>query len=92
MLTNSPLPIWLIQASNRPVAVGEKDHELSVRRDRRVDLLALEVGQTFDRGVGQRIPPEVILLPQAPDTTRRDQDSDSCNAREHCPLPLSTSQ
>ena len=75
-----------------PVAVREKGHELSVRRDRRVSLLACEIGETLDRGVGQRVLPEVILLPQAPDTTRRDQDSDSCNAREHCPLPLSTSQ
>src|SRR5688572_26927036 len=77
---------------DRAAAVGEEHRELSIRRDRRVELFALEVRQTFDRGAGQRILPEVILLPQAPEATRREEDNDRCNASELCPLLLSASR
>src|SRR5262245_7870289 len=48
------------------VAVREKDHKLAVRRDRSIDLLALEVGQTYGPRVSERIPPEIIVDPETP--------------------------
>ena len=59
----------------RSIAVREKDHELAVRRDRGIDLLALEVGQTHGPRVGERVLPEIIVDPQAPGDAERRREN-----------------
>src|SRR5216683_3123690 len=47
-------------------AVGQKSHELSIRRDRDVVLVALEVANSFGSAAVEWVPPKVIILPKSP--------------------------
>ena len=67
------------------VTVRDKDRELSVRRNRRVDLFAVEVGDTLGSRIGQRILPEIVPLPQLPRDAGRDQKDGRCNSRDEAP-------
>ncbi len=69
----------------RSIAVREKDHELAVRRDRGVDLLALEVGQTHGPRVSERVLPEVVVDPEAPGDADRGRENNRGDPTDRSP-------
>ena len=73
----------------RSIAVREKDHELAIRGDRGIDLLALEVGQTHGPRISQRVLPEIIRDPQAPGDAHRGRQTK--RGDERTPIDGSTS-
>ena len=54
-LRKRPVPTWLTQRSNSPVAVGEEGHELPVGRDFGALFRALPIREARELRVGQRI-------------------------------------
>ncbi len=69
----------------RSIAVREKDHELAVRRDRGIDFLALEVGQTHGPRVSERVLPEIIADPEAPGDAHRGRENNRGNPTDRSP-------